>query len=232
MASEVIAHACCLYHSSYGLIALRYKSRKSLVYDRLRHRLKESPDLRHICRYPVNDLIQREKYRHLYEQLSASACHAGAVLVIYRLCLGLHPSHALLVVLIPVLCLYSRQLRLHHRGYLLSFLLLDGHRQHDDIDHKCKYRDTCTYIVDVHAAVEKRHDKSEQRRYPADDRGRRLSKKKSVHLLSTSLNMSSCEPQETGSYPPFPHGLHLSIRHNASKPPFSAPYFSIASTAY
>ena len=36
----------------------------------------------------------------------------------------------------------------------------------------------------------------------------------------------------TGSYPPFENGLHRNILFIAKKPPFMAPYFSIASMAY
>lgn len=38
--------------------------------------------------------------------------------------------------------------------------------------------------------------------------------------------------QGTGSYPPLENGLHLKIRQPASKQPFTAPYFSIASSPY
>jgi hypothetical protein len=36
----------------------------------------------------------------------------------------------------------------------------------------------------------------------------------------------------TGSKPDPPQGVHLKIRLKASQPPFSGPYFFIASTAY
>ena len=53
-----------------------------------------------------------------------------------------------------------------------------------------------------------------------------------VKIISDNVKYLLLWNYGTGSYPPFEKGLHLKILHNASAPPFKAPYFSIASNPY